>query len=88
MIDDEVNKEIIEDAILKRLNILEEKILNYLNAELNIHLTGNEIKIDLNNKNIGNIELKSLSGLEFNNLEEINLRNNIISDSNILKEFN
>ena len=88
MIDAEVNKESIEDAILKRLNILEEKILNYLNAELNIHLTGNEIKIDLNNKNIGNIELKSLSGLEFNNLEELNLRNNIISDSNILKEFN
>ena len=88
MIDAEVNKESIEDVILKRLNILEQNILNCFNAKLNIHLTGNEIKIDLNNKNIGNIELKSLSGLEFNNLEELNLRNNIISDSNILKEFN
>ena len=55
---------------------------------MNINLTGNEVKIDLNNKNIGNIELALLNGVPFNNLEELNLSNNNISDINLIKEFN
>ena len=36
--------------------------------------------MDLNGKNVGNVELMLLSGIQFNNLEELVLSNNNISD--------
>ena len=77
-----------EDIILGKINHLQKKIMNFLNAKLKIALTGNEIKLDLNNKNIGNVELMLLTGINFNNLEELYLRNNNISDISLLKEMN
>ena len=73
--------------LLNKINKLEKKILEYFNCILNVNLSGNEIKIDLNNKNIGNIELNLLTEVEFNNLEEINLSHNNISDIEPLKKF-
>ena len=82
------NNENYQNEIINRINKLEKKILGYFNNKLNINLTGNEIKIDLNNKNIGNNELNLLTGVEFKNLEEINLSHNNISDVEILQYFN
>ena len=82
------NNESNKNEIINRINKLEKKILGYFNNKLNINLTGNEIKIDLNNKNIGNNELNLLTGVEFKNLEEINLSHNNISDVETLKYFN
>ena len=48
-----------------------------MNFKLNVNLTGKELKIDLNNKNIYNNDLNLLSGLEFKNLEELILKSNI-----------
>ena len=75
------------NALKNKVNTLEKKILDYLNIKLNINLTGKELSIDLNNKNIGNIELNLLSGVEFKNLEEINLSHNELSDIGPLKSF-
>ena len=77
----------IKEKLLNKVNLLEKKILNYFNIKLNIQLTGNEIKINLNNKNIGNLELNLLSEVEFKNLEEINLSNNKISNITPIKNF-
>ena len=70
----------IKNKIINKLNKLEQKILSYFNNKFNIELTGKEIKLDLNNKNIGNIDLNLLCSVDFINLEEINLSNNNISD--------
>ena len=80
-------KEDNQTTLLNKLNRLEKKILGYFNNKLNIKLTGKEVKIDLNNKNIGNIELNLLSSVDFKELEEINLSHNNISDIEPLKNF-
>ena len=80
-------KENNQTTLLNKLNRLEKKILGYFNNKLNIKLTGKEVKIDLNNKNIGNIELNLLSSVDFKELEEINLSHNNISDIEPLKNF-
>lgn len=83
----QIEEENNEQKILAKINNLQKKILDFLNLKLSTHLTGNEIKIDLNGKNIGNAGLMLLSGIQFNNLEELILRNNNISDITPLKEF-
>ena len=50
-------------------------------------MTGNELKLDLNNKNIEDIEFNLLSSIEFKNLEEINLSHNNITDIKPLLKF-
>ena len=80
-------KEEKETIILSKIDALEKAILSFLNAKLDIKLTGKEIKIDLNNKNINNMTLKLLSSIEFKNLEEFDLSHNDISDVNLLKDF-
>jgi len=87
----EINKETNDnkkDMIISLLSKLEAKVMNFFNVKLKLNLTGNEIKLDLNNKNIGNIELNLLSCVDFKNLEEINLSHNNISDIEPLKDFN
>ena len=58
---------------------MENKVLNYFNNKLELQLTGNEIKLYLNNKNINNFDLSLLCEVEFKNLTEINLSHNNIS---------
>ena len=81
-------KEEDEKIVLSKLNDLEKKVLYFLNIKLKTHLTGNEIKIDLNHKNIGNVEINLLSGIEFKNLEELNLSHNNITNPDFIKDFN
>ena len=76
-----------KDDLINKVNKLEKKILQYFNSKLNINLTRKEIKLNLNNKNIGNAELSLLNGVDFKNLKEINLSHNIISDIESLKDF-
>ena len=76
-----------ESIILNKLNNLQKKVIDFLNVKLTMNMTGEEIKIDLNNKNIGNIELNLLSCIEFKNLEVMNLSHNNISDIESLKDF-
>ena len=61
--------------------------MQYFNSKLHINITRKEVKLNLNNKNIDNAELSLLSGVDFKNLEEINLNHNIISDIISLKDF-
>ena len=68
-------KELLQKSLVKTEN-LEKEILNMLNVKLKVKLVGNEIKIDLNNKNVENIDLKLLGLVRFNNLEEMNLSHN------------
>ena len=72
---------------MNKIELIEKKILNYFNSKLNVNITGKEIKLNLNNKNIGNIELDLLSGVEFKNLEEIDLSHNNISNIEPIKNF-
>lgn len=76
-----------DQKILNKLNDLEQKVLNFLNIKLNMNLTGNEKKIDLNNKNIDDSLLILLCSIDFPNLEEINLRENNISNFEPLKDI-
>ena len=81
----EVNK---KKRLLNRLDQFQQKILDFLNVKLDLKLKGNEIKLELNNKNIGNIELNLLSSINFNNLEELNLSHNNITNIDSLIDFN
>ena len=76
-----------DKAILEQLELLEKKVLNYINVKFDLKLTGQEIKIDLNGKNIGNIELELISGIEFKNLIELNISSNDITNIQPLKQF-
>ena len=76
-----------QKKLLNKIEQLEKKILGYFNSKLNINLTGKEIILNLNNKNIGNKELDLLSGIEFKNLEEIDLSHNNISNIESLSNF-
>ena len=73
--------------LLEKINQLEKKILDILNVKLGVELKGDEIAINLNNKNVGNIELNLLSEVGFKNLKEINLSKNNISDIEPIKNF-
>ena len=66
---------------------MEKIIKNLLSNKLGIQINGNELELDLNNRNINNMTLKLLSSIEFKYLEELDLSKNNISDANILKEF-
>ena len=76
-----------QKKLFNKIEQLEKKILGYFNSKLNINLTGKEIILNLNNKNIGNIELDLLSGIEFKDLEEIDLSHNNISNIESLSNF-
>lgn len=86
---DNINKNIDNELkILNRLNNIKKNILAFINAKLKISITGEEIKLNLNNKNIGNYDLILLSGVNFKNLEELYLSHNNISSPEIIEEFN
>ena len=55
--------------------------------KLKIELTGDELSINLNNKNITNIDFQLLSEIKFKNAKKMSLNNNIISDITPLKNF-
>ena len=74
-------------SLINKIDRLEKKIKEYFNLKFGIELNGNEIKINLNGKNIGIIEFNLFTALEFKNLEEIDLSNNNISNIEALKDF-
>jgi Leucine-rich repeat (LRR) protein len=75
------------EALLSKVCNLEKIALYYLNVKFKMELTGNEIKIDLNGKNIGNFDFGLLSQIPFKNAESINLSHNKISDLKPLEKL-
>ena len=75
------------EQLIAKLDDLESLARHYLNVKLKIELTGNEISINLNNKNITNIDFQLLSEIKFKNAKIMSLNNNIISDITPLKNF-
>ena len=78
------------DKAEKKLDMLEKHILDFFNKKLNldVKLDGNAVKIDLNNKNIGNFDLELLSHVRFPKLEEIDLSHNKITSVSSLNNLN
>ena len=75
------------EQLIAKLDDLERLARHYLNVKLKIELTGNELSINLNNKNITNIDFQLLSEIKFKNAKIMSLNNNIISDITPLKNF-
>ena len=73
---------------MNKIQNLEKKILNKLNVEYKVNLTGEELKIDLNGKNVDNIGLELLCSIPYKNVEEIDLGNNNISNIEAVKNLN
>ena len=71
--------------LINKFEKIEKKIFQYFKKRFNLEITGNETKLDLNNKNIIDSELKLLCKIRFNNLEELNLSYNNISDFESIK---
>ena len=71
-----------------RMKKIERVLLGIINSKLGTNLNGNETNIDLSNKSIGNNEFRLLSCISFNNLGELDLQNNKISDIDTLTVFN
>ena len=76
-----------EKIIYNKINLLQKKILNYMNVALDLNMIGNETKLDLSFKNIDDSTLNLFSGLKLKNLEELNLSHNNISDIKIIKKL-
>ena len=77
---DDIKKQKIE-KLLSKLESLEQKVLSYFN------LTGKEICINMRNSDFNDNKLELLSGVEFKNLEELNLSHNKITKILPLKNF-
>ena len=71
-----------------RIKKIEKILLNYINSKLGTNLNGNEKNIDLSNKSIGDIEFNLFSCISFNDLEELNLQKNNISNIDNMSIFN
>ena len=69
------------EILLSKLKNLEQKVLSYFN------LTGKEICINMRNSDFNDNKLELLSGVEFKNLEELNLSHNKITKILPLKNF-
>ena len=79
-------KYIDKKLLIEKINNLEEKLLD-LNSGFEMALTGNELKIYLNGKNLQTIELNFLNKLDFDSLEELNLSHNNIANIEAIKNF-
>ena len=75
------------EQLIAKLDDLERLARHYLNVKLKIELTGNELSINLNNKNITNIDFQILSEIYFKNAKSMHLNHNNISDTTPLKNF-
>ena len=75
------------EGLLKKVRMLENKILSIFNDRFNTKLTGEEKILVLNNKEIGNKDLDLLFVLPFNQLQDINISNNKISNIEPLKNI-
>ena len=73
--------------LLNKISALEKKALSIINCKFEINLTGKELKINLNGKNVTNLDLELLSGINFKYLEEIDLGNNNITNLDELKNL-
>ena len=76
------------EKLWNKIKNLEQKVLNVVNQKLEVNLTGNEIKINLKGKNVGNFEFELLCSIPFKKLEELNLENNKISNIDEIKNLN
>ena len=74
-------------ALIDKIDNLQKNLLDKLNRKLEMNLTGNEIKINLDGKKIGDLNLELLCSIYFRNLKEISLRNNDISNIESLKKL-
>jgi len=77
-----------EILILNKINLLQKKILNFMNITLKMNLTGNETKLDLSYKNIDDNTLNLFTGINLKNLEELDLSHNNLSNVKIIKKLN
>ena len=82
------NNEYDKEKLLNKIKNLEKNILNEFNTKFEVNLTGEEIKINLNGKNIENLDLKLFCSLDYKYLEEIDLSNNNISNLEEMKNLN
>ena len=82
------------EKIKERLNITEENFNRYetlkeFNKKYNSNIEDIDIKdLNLYNKKIGNEGLKDLIKIKFNEINELDLRKNNITDINDLEKFN
>ena len=82
-----ININNLANQLIAKLDDLERLARHYLNVKLKIELTGNELSINLNNKNITNFDLQLLSEIYFKNVESMHLNHNNISDITPVKNF-
>ena len=73
------------EILLNKIKNLERIILNELNSKFELKLTGEELEINLNGKNVGNLDLKLLCSIYYKNLQKIDLSNNNITNLEEIK---
>ena len=76
-----------DEELLAKINGLENKILKSLNIKLDVKIKKDDLVLNLEGKNIGNPEIILLSGIQFNNLKELVLKNNNITNFEPLKDL-
>jgi hypothetical protein len=81
------NYKLNRELLIAKLDDLERLARHYLNVKLKIELTGNELSINLNNKNLTNIDFQILSEINFKKAESMHLNHNNISDITSLKNL-
>ena len=75
------------EQLISKLDDLERLARHYLNVKLKVELTGNEVSIKLNNKNLTNIDFQILSEIKFKNAKNMYLNHNNIDSIIPLKNF-
>ena len=72
----------------QKIKLLENKILAVLNSKLKVNLNSNELKINLNGKNVGDFDLSLLCSVQFKKVEVMDLSNNNISNIDEINDWN
>ena len=81
------NYKLNREELISKFDDLERLARHYINLKLKIELTGNELCINLNNRNIQNIDLHLLSEIYLKNTEKMYLSNNNINDISFLNNL-
>ena len=76
------------EALKKKFDNVQTKLRNHFKKGLNIEITGKEEILDLSNRNITNVELNLLSGMDLQNLKILDLRDNYIENLDSLENTN
>ena len=75
------------ESILKKIDLLQKKLLDNFNKKFKVHINAEDKEINLDGKSLNDTDLKALCTIYFKNLKVLNLKNNKINNIEPIKNL-